>query len=274
MRLTAKHFILPIALLALFVVFPDISQAKQFELFPGEQASVTNYREYIRNFYRFSIGAGILIATVLIMIGGIMWTTSAGNPGRIDKAKDYITDSIIGVVLLLGAYTILSLINPGLVNLPQPTFPKLDTFRVGSCVTFEGDFKKCTDADNTTCDGLAVEGKPKPEFTPNVTCATTCPVKDKAGNCASDQERIKEEIAKQKEGNGKSNDQIKCEAADSFGGGYIMTDSGFNAFETDDGNCNVYCKSAGGPNCVVKSTNDIDGPNMICYCQYTGADKK
>ncbi len=255
-----------IALLAL----PSVASA-QFQLFPGEAAGRDDYRVYIQNFYRFSIAAGILIATVLIMIGGIMWTTSAGDHGRIDKAKEYIKDSIIGVILLIGAYTILSLINPNLVNLPKIVFPKI-SLSIGACMipknTAGG--KTCIDSTEEGCPALQTDATlGTPEFSKDIPCSTACPQKDPTtGFCIEqDATKLKKLTDEQKAGSGKSTDEIRCEAQGNYGGGTPIADSGFNIFETDDGLCNDYCRGAG-PNCIVASTNDIDGPTMICKCRY------
>lgn len=115
------------------------------ELFPGEFEGLpqgpgqpADYRRYIQQFYQFSIAASVLIATVLIMIGGMIWVTSAGNQSRITKAKEYISNSIIGVILLMSAYLLLQFINPRLVTLESPGFEQLGVFV--PCVTENPDY--------------------------------------------------------------------------------------------------------------------------------------
>jgi len=49
--------------------------------------------------------AGI-IAVIVIIIGGIMYTTSAGNSGSVTKAKNMILFSIIGIVVILSAFAL------------------------------------------------------------------------------------------------------------------------------------------------------------------------
>ncbi|MFA6388873.1 MAG: hypothetical protein WCW27_06460, partial [Patescibacteria group bacterium] len=58
-----------------------------------------------------------IIATVLIMAGGVMWLTSAGNEQSITQGKELITSAVIGLVLALFSYSILYLINPNFVNM-------------------------------------------------------------------------------------------------------------------------------------------------------------
>lgn len=121
------RIILPLSLLSI----PTIALGQGFELFPGELSS-PDFRFYITNFYQFAIPASILLATVLIMIGGVIWITSAGNQTRIAKAKDFIINSIIGIILLISAYLILAFINPAFVNLQPIDFPELKV--PGCCV--------------------------------------------------------------------------------------------------------------------------------------------
>ena len=125
----------------------------------GEAARIVDFRVFIRNFYFFSIGASILVATVMIMIGGMIWVTSAGNTTRVSTARDFITQAIIGVILLLGAYTILQVIRPSYVTLESPLLPELGTFV--TCVSKDkicqpSEIKQCTGKDS------ALKGKPFP----------------------------------------------------------------------------------------------------------------
>lgn len=72
--------------------------------------------EYILALYRFSIGIIVTLAMVMIVIGGLRWMAAAGNASTIGAAKDTIIRAIIGLLIALGSYTILFLINPELVN--------------------------------------------------------------------------------------------------------------------------------------------------------------
>lgn len=280
MRLNTKHFLLPILVLALFVLLPEVSQAAGFELFPGERAGANDYRVYVQNFYRFSIGAGILIATVLIMVGGIMWTTSAGNPGRIDKAKDYITDSIIGVVLLLGAYTILSLINPNLVNLKLPDFPKID-LAFGACLyqTTNADGQKgnkCLEVTKMQCQDSLKGG-----FTPEIVCAKhpECVKLNAQGFCDDTQTVITKGIQKASE-QGQSPSQRDCEAQSKFGTGEVLELSGLGSvldwapfFSAGETKCKSFCSlvSTTSGTCDMLRAEDMGGGRYRCFCKYTPA---
>lgn len=47
-----------------------------------------------------------IIFMILIMYGGFTWMTSMGNESKVLKAKKTITNSIIGIIIILGSYAI------------------------------------------------------------------------------------------------------------------------------------------------------------------------
>jgi len=47
-----------------------------------------------------------IILTVIILRGGFMYMTAGGDSGKVDKAKDWIRNGIIGLVIVLMAYSI------------------------------------------------------------------------------------------------------------------------------------------------------------------------
>ncbi|MBU4331745.1 pilin [Patescibacteria group bacterium] len=47
-----------------------------------------------------------VILLLFLLYGGILWMTSAGSEDKIKKAKGIITNAIIGLVIILAAYSI------------------------------------------------------------------------------------------------------------------------------------------------------------------------
>lgn len=47
-----------------------------------------------------------VIFLVLMIIGGLMWMTAAGNEQRVEKAKVLITNAVIGMIIVFSAYAI------------------------------------------------------------------------------------------------------------------------------------------------------------------------
>ena len=89
---------------------------------PGEAAAGTlvDLAQYIGIAYNFLIGIIGMVAAVMIVIGGFQYLTSAGDSGKIGAAKTRIINALIGVVLALGAYTLLNTINPAMLTLKVP----------------------------------------------------------------------------------------------------------------------------------------------------------
>ena len=78
---------------------------------------VAGFPQYIRGIYNLFIGVVGLLAVVMIMLGGFKWLLAAGNAQKIAGAKTTIISAIMGLVLALGSYSILSWINPALTEL-------------------------------------------------------------------------------------------------------------------------------------------------------------
>lgn len=72
--------------------------------------------EYISAFYVFFTGLAGIMAVAMMVYGGFQYVASSGNSGRMSNARDTITSAVSGLVLALGAYTILLFVNPNLVK--------------------------------------------------------------------------------------------------------------------------------------------------------------
>lgn len=80
---------------------------------------------YFLGLYIWIITAAAIVAVVILMAGGMQWMTSRGSSAGINAAKKKISNALIGIVLLLGSYSLLYLINPALtvfkpLNLGKP----------------------------------------------------------------------------------------------------------------------------------------------------------
>lgn len=56
------------------------------------------------------IGALGIIAVIVVIIGGIGYMTSAGDAGKVKKAKDTILYGIIGMIICVLAYAIVNFV--------------------------------------------------------------------------------------------------------------------------------------------------------------------
>lgn len=71
--------------------------------------------EYLNGLYRYALGAGALIAVVMIMIGGAQYIVGSGL-GSIEAGKKRMTNAVTGLILLLTAYAMLYVVNPELTT--------------------------------------------------------------------------------------------------------------------------------------------------------------
>lgn len=126
-----KIFAVFAALLAFTVLFPIFAQGQGtgFEYTPLEeipgQGKPEDLVSYINALFMFSLAGVGIAALVMVIIGGFLYVSSAGNSAQIDKGKKFITDAIIGVVVMFGSYLLLFTINPDLVNINLESLTKL-----------------------------------------------------------------------------------------------------------------------------------------------------
>lgn len=66
--------------------------------------------------YQWGIGIAVVLAVLMIVIGGLEYILSAANPTAKEEGKKYITGAILGLVLALFSYVLLQTINPDLIN--------------------------------------------------------------------------------------------------------------------------------------------------------------
>ena len=63
---------------------------------------------YVGNVISAIFGIGGVIAVVVIIIGGVFYMTAQGDPGKITKAKNCIFGGVIGLVICLLAFAIVT----------------------------------------------------------------------------------------------------------------------------------------------------------------------
>lgn len=74
------------------------------------------------------------IFLVLTVYAGILWMTASGNEEKVTKAKEIVTQAIIGLAITLGAYAITAFVTGKLTSGPSntPTTPTSNSELVGS----------------------------------------------------------------------------------------------------------------------------------------------
>lgn len=72
--------------------------------------------QYIVAVYKYGISIAFIVSIVVVMIAGFRWMTAGGNTSIIGQAKNMIATTLVGMILLLGSYVLLSTVNPELLK--------------------------------------------------------------------------------------------------------------------------------------------------------------
>ena len=120
----------------------------------------TTLGKYIKGIYTYAIGVVGILSTAVIIFGGFLWATAAGNNSRVDNAKTWIGSALTGLVLALFSYTLLYMINPALVELKSLDITPITKLEFGCCMPYGTD-NKCENIEHKDCDG---------EFNANAYC--------------------------------------------------------------------------------------------------------
>jgi len=93
--------------------------------------------DYISAIFNLAMGIAGTIAVLALIIGGILYMTSAGNPEARGNAKKRITAAIFGMILLFSSYLIAKTINPQIIEMHLEGLPNVSGFFL-----IEGDVRK------------------------------------------------------------------------------------------------------------------------------------
>ena len=74
----------------------------------GCNESVLSEKDIVQNVLTFMYWIVGIVAVIMIIVSGIMYTTSGGDPARVKKAKDALTVAVIGLIIALLAAVIVN----------------------------------------------------------------------------------------------------------------------------------------------------------------------
>lgn len=100
---------------SLIVPIPGLNFSTQLEE-KGGKIPIPFFAQYISAAYRYLTGLSAIAAAVMIVWGGFRYMFGA-TIGSTQRGKAIMIDAVIGLLLVLGAYTILNTINPELLGL-------------------------------------------------------------------------------------------------------------------------------------------------------------
>ena len=124
-----------------------------------EKGNVKNLGCYIVGFYRYFVGIAGILATVMIMWGGLQYVVSFGNHQKVAAAKDTITAALVGLLLAMSSYAILFFINPNLTSFNLTGIVTIDPYLEGWCEEREGSVPKVAGKKN--CGDVGIDKNKK-----------------------------------------------------------------------------------------------------------------
>jgi Na+/H+ antiporter NhaD/arsenite permease-like protein len=104
--------------------------ALQGELTSAEAAkSGTSFANYFASLWSAVLAIGAIATLVLFIWGAMEWIASAGDKSKVEQARNRITQAVLGLVILVGAFVILNFLS-GLLfgkdfSILQPKFPNV-----------------------------------------------------------------------------------------------------------------------------------------------------
>lgn len=96
-------------------MFEFVSQLFAVQLLPDVTgiSSLPGLVAYVFDLALAAVGIAVFIQ---FLRAGWIWLTAAGNASKTNKAKELMTNAVLGLLILLSSYVILNIINPDLVK--------------------------------------------------------------------------------------------------------------------------------------------------------------
>ena len=78
---------------------------------PAAAQDGSTFINYFIVIWRGVIAVGALIVVIYFLWGALEWIYSGGDTGKVQKARDKMTQAVIGLILLVGSFVIISFIS-------------------------------------------------------------------------------------------------------------------------------------------------------------------
>jgi len=78
----------------------------------GGISQVSGLPEYINIAYRYLSSVSLVVAIVMVVYGGFLYLVGSAGMSSVQRGKQIMKDAIIGMLIILGAYSILNTVNP------------------------------------------------------------------------------------------------------------------------------------------------------------------
>jgi predicted acyltransferase len=107
--LRQRGYIVSAVLLAIalpLILAHPAAALSNIQTFAADAPEVTKLTNFLKSLTQILTGIGTFVAALFIVYGGITYTTSSGNPERMDKAKRTIIFAVVGLVICVAGYSI------------------------------------------------------------------------------------------------------------------------------------------------------------------------
>ncbi len=106
-----KKFLLIVAGLAILTMPLTVSAITVDPSLSGElDLGTADLESTVINIIQWALGFLGLIAVILILYGGFIWMTAGGNEDKVATAKKIITAAVIGLIIILLAWAIVTFV--------------------------------------------------------------------------------------------------------------------------------------------------------------------
>jgi hypothetical protein len=114
-----SKFLSAIVFFSLFLISPTYA----IDIAGFSISNTTTAADFIVYLFNLGIMIGGVLAAIVLVMSGIDYMTSSGDPGKIEQTKKRIQNSVVGIIVLLSSYLILNTINSDLTKVALYQLP-------------------------------------------------------------------------------------------------------------------------------------------------------
>ncbi|MHB8651915.1 MAG: pilin [Minisyncoccota bacterium] len=85
---------------------------------PGVSSTGVTFEQYAPAVFKIGIALGVILAVIMITIGGVEYVGSGASEELRSKAKNHITNALIGLIMIAAIWLVLGTINKNFVDIP------------------------------------------------------------------------------------------------------------------------------------------------------------
>ncbi|MFW0838141.1 MAG: hypothetical protein ACKKL5_04025 [Candidatus Komeilibacteria bacterium] len=109
-KIFSKTNIIAFVMLALMMMPIVTMAAGNVDIGINDAANIglgnTDAKDVVTNIIQVILGFLGLVAVIIILAGGFMWMTAGGNEDKVKKGRQLIINGIIGLIIILAAFSI------------------------------------------------------------------------------------------------------------------------------------------------------------------------